>query len=213
MNTEAESKIKSKETIEFWFDLSSNYSYLAMMRIEKLCRDNFNNITWKPFLLGPIFQSFGWNTSPFLLQKEKGEYVKHDMIRQCQKYGIPFSWPSVFPRNTVLPMRVAVYGQEEPWLFNFCKKIMILNFAEDKNVEDENTVYDVLKELKLPATNILEKAISNSGKTNLREQTREAEKIGIFGAPMMIVNGEKFWGNDRLEDALDRLRQQILNDN
>ena len=67
--------------IEFWFEFGRNYSYLSVMRIEDLASKYGVRVSWQPFLLGPIFQSFGWNNSPFVLQKEKGEYVWKDMTR------------------------------------------------------------------------------------------------------------------------------------
>ena len=74
--------------IEFWFEFGSNYSYLSVMRIEDAARRYGVRIAWKPFLLGPIFRALGMETSPFLLQKEKGAYVWQDMARQCRKYGL-----------------------------------------------------------------------------------------------------------------------------
>jgi hypothetical protein len=97
--------------LEFWFELGSNYSYVSVMRIEDLARLHGVDLSWKPFLLGPIFQSFGWDNSPFVLQKEKGAYTWRDMERQCEKYGLPWNRPSRFPRRTVMSTRVA-----EPWI-------------------------------------------------------------------------------------------------
>lgn len=73
--------------IEFWFEFGSNYSYLSVMRIEDAARRRNVQIVWQPFLLGPIFRALGMENSPFVLQKEKGAYVWHDMARQCRKYG------------------------------------------------------------------------------------------------------------------------------
>lgn len=83
-----------RKTIEFWFDLGSNYSYLTAMRIEDLAGSLGVDVVWKPFLLGPIFQSFGWDSSPFVLQKQKGEYTWKDMERQAHKHGIAWNKPS-----------------------------------------------------------------------------------------------------------------------
>ena len=69
-------------TLEFWFDFGSNYSYLSVMRIEALARERHVAVAWKPFLLGVVFQALGWETSPFVLQKIKGDYTWRDMARQ-----------------------------------------------------------------------------------------------------------------------------------
>src|SRR5215472_8580627 len=121
--------------IEFWFEFGSNYSYLSVMRIEEEARRHGVQIAWKPFLLGPIFRALGMENSPFVLQKEKGAYVQHDMARLCRKYGLaPWVKPSVFPRLGVLPLRIALLGVDEPWIGAFCRKVMELNFVRDQDI-------------------------------------------------------------------------------
>src|SRR5215831_5652978 len=108
-----------RPTLEFWFDFGSNYSYLSVMRIQELTARYGVEVQWEPFLLGPIFKSFGWSTSPFVSQKEKGEYMWQDMERQCKKYRIPWRKPSQFPRLGVLPLRIVLCSREEPWVAEF----------------------------------------------------------------------------------------------
>jgi 2-hydroxychromene-2-carboxylate isomerase len=194
--------VDSSFAVEFWFELGSNYSYLSMMRIEELALQHGLHIVWRPFLLGPIFKSFGWATSPFVLQKEKGAYTWRDMERQCQRYGLPWNRPTEFPRRTVLPTRVALLGAEEPWIGAFCKRLMQINFVEDRDIDTPQLVNAVLQELGLPASDLLCMAQSDETKLRLREQTDEARRRGVFGAPTFFVGAEMFWGNDRLEDAL-----------
>ena len=188
--------------IEFWFEFGSNYSYLSVMRIEDAAASAGAAIAWKPFLLGPIFKSFGWETSPFVAQKEKGEYVMKDMARQCRKYGIPWTRPTTFPRIAVLPMRVALVGAAEPWMAEYCSRVMLLNFSQDRDINSPEAVGGVLADLGLPAADILREAQGEPNKLRLREQTEAARAKGIFGAPTFFVRGEMFWGNDRLDDAL-----------
>ena len=188
--------------IEFWFEFGSNYSYLSVMRIEALAASKGVPIRWRPFLLGAIFKSFGWTSSPFVLQKAKGEYVWHDMLRQCRKYDLPWVKPSVFPRLSLLSMRVAMVGAEEPWIGDYCKQIMLMNFARDREIDTPEAVSEVLQQLGLPAEDILAKARSEDNKLRLRAQTEEAQARGIFGAPTFFVGSEMFWGDDRLDDAL-----------
>lgn len=196
------SAIASQPTLEFWYEFASNYSYLSMMRIDQLAQDFDVNIAWKPFLLGPIFKSFGWESSPFVLQKEKGIYVWKDMVRQCKKYDIPWKKPSVFPRNSVLALRVALLGVDQPWIGAFNRRVMQLNFAEDREINDQTAIAEILRDLGLAADQLMTEALSDSNKLALRTQTEEAQRRGIFGAPSFFVKGEMFWGNDRLEDAL-----------
>ncbi len=188
--------------IEIWFEFGSNYSYLSVMRIEAAALQFQVTVRWKPFLLGPIFRSLGWSTSPFVLQKAKGDYVWTDMARQCRKHGLPWQRPTVFPRSALLPLRVALVGAEQPWIGAYCRRIMTLNFAEDREIDDPRLVAEVLTELGLPAQGILEEAQSDANKLRLRRQTEAAQARGIFGAPTFFVGDEMFWGDDRLDDAL-----------
>ena len=188
--------------MEFWFEFASNYSYLSVMRIEQEAARAGVKIEWHPFLLGPIFQSFGWSTSPFVLQPWKTEYVWKDMERQCRKYGLPWQRPSAFPRASVLPARVALLATGQPWMPEFCRRMMQLNFASDRDIADAACVAEVLGQLGLPAQDIIDESQSEANKLNLRRQTEAARAKGIFGAPSFFVGEDLFWGNDRLEDAL-----------
>ena len=189
-------------TIDFWFDFASNYSYLSVMRIEAAAAEYNVRIQWKPFLLGPIFRSFGWNTSPFVLQKAKGDYVWIDMVRQCRKYQLPWVRPTAFPRSALLPLRVALVGAEQDWMGAYCRRMMSLNFAEDRDIESLEVVADVLQKLDLPAQQIISEALSEANKLKLRQQTEAAMAMGVFGAPTFFVRNEIFWGDDRLDEAL-----------
>jgi len=188
--------------IEFWFDFASTYSYLSVMRIEALATKSGVSISWRPFLLGPIFKSFGWDNSPFMLQKEKGDYMWNDMIRQCRKYGIPWKRPSVFPRLSVRPARVALYGAEQPWIGEFCRNVMRQHFAADQDINTAENVAAALLPLDLPAAAVIAAAETEENKLKLRAQTETAKARGIFGAPTFFVGREMYWGNDRLDDAI-----------
>ncbi len=189
--------------IEFWFEFGSNYSYLSVMRIEDAAARHGVRVVWQPFLLGPIFQSFGWGNSPFVLQKEKGEYVWKDMARQCRKYGIPWKMPTQFPRLGVLPLRVMLVGAGQPWLGEFAKRVMLLNFHHDREINSREEIEGTLTDLRLPGAELLAEAQSEPIKNRLREQTHIAKERKIFGAPTFFVREEMFWGNDRLDDALE----------
>jgi 2-hydroxychromene-2-carboxylate isomerase len=195
-------KAAGAPTVELWFEFGSNYSYLAVMRIEELARTFGVAVAWKPFLLGAIFKSFGWSTSPFVLQREKGAYVWRDMERQCTKYGLPWKKPSEFPRRALLPMRVALIGADQPWIGDYSRRIMRINFVDDRDIDTPEAVSQVLDELRLATSDLLAAAQSEDNKLRLREQTAEAGRRGVFGAPTFFVGPEMYWGNDRLEDAM-----------
>jgi len=188
--------------LDVWFDFGSNYSYLSVMRVEQEAAAHGIGIRWQPFLLGPIFRSFGWETSPFVLQKEKGDYTWKDMARQCRKYGLPWQQPTRFPRPAVLPLRIALAGATQPWMGEFCRRTMTMNFAEDRDIDSPEAMRDLLAALGLPAHRILEEALSDANKLRLRRQTETAAEKGIFGAPTFFAGNEMFWGNDRLDEAI-----------
>ncbi|MBD8542676.1 2-hydroxychromene-2-carboxylate isomerase [Oxalobacteraceae sp. CFBP 8761] len=189
-------------TIEFWFDFGSNYSYLSMMRIRRAAAAANLGVELKPFMLGPIFKSLGWGTSPFVLQTLKGDYVWRDMRRQCVKYGLRWQRPSVFPRNALLAARIALQGEGTCWLEGFCEQVMLANFADDRDIGDEAVLAGILAGLGADSAEIIAAAKTDACKAALRARTADAQARGIFGAPMFFVGDEMFWGNDRLEDAI-----------
>ncbi|WP_317203182.1 2-hydroxychromene-2-carboxylate isomerase [Janthinobacterium sp.] len=195
---------KQDVELECWFDFGSNYSYLSVMRIEDLLRRAGLRIVWRPFLLGPVFKALGWETSPFVLHKAKGDYMWRDMERQCEKYALPWRRPTEFPRHSLLPVRVALLGEEQPWMGEFCRRVMSRNFAADQDIHAEASVAAVLDEMGLDAAAIIAAARSEANKVRLRERGERAKALGIFGAPTFFVHGEMFWGNDRLDDAIAR---------
>jgi 2-hydroxychromene-2-carboxylate isomerase len=102
----------------------------------------------------------------------------------------------------VLPARVALLRAGEPWIGDFCRRVMLLNFAEDRDINSEQAIGDVLTALELPAAEVMREAQSEPNKARLRKQTDTAQARGVFGAPTFFVGEEMFWGNDRLDDAL-----------
>lgn len=189
--------------MQFWFEFASTYSYPAAMRIEAAAASRGVAIEWRPFLLGPIFAAQGWNDLPFNLQPAKGRYMWRDLERRCAGYGLPLRRPSKFPRAGLLAARVALAPEDEPWLPDFVRAVYHANFAEDRDITERAVIADLLDGLGLPAATLLARGESEMAKEGLRMQTEEAQRLGIFGAPSFIVAGELFWGDDRLEDALD----------
>lgn len=189
--------------LEFWFEFASTYSYPAAMRIEALARSRGVPILWRPFMLGPILRSQGWNDSPFNLYPAKGRYMWRDLERICAELGIAFRRPSQFPRNGLLAARVACLHAEAPWLPEFVRSVYRANFAEDLDISEAPLLESRLDALGQGGAAILAQAQSAEAKEKLRAQTERAAALGIFGAPSFIAGGELFWGNDRLAAALD----------
>src|SRR5438093_3230519 len=189
--------------LDFWFDFASTYSYLAAMRIGTLAQDAGVRVRFRPFLLGPIFKAQGWNTSPFNLYPAKGRNMWRDLERSCAELKLPFRRPDPFPQNSLLAARVALAALDQPWGEDFCRALFCAQFAEGRRIDDAAAVGDVLARLKIEPQPVLAAAQSDAIKARLRAQTEEAQRLGVFGAPIFTTaDGELFWGNDRLEPAL-----------
>lgn len=198
----------AKPTLDFWFEFASTYSYPAAMRISPLAEAAGVAVRWRPFMLGPIFKEQGWTTSPFNLFPAKGRNMWRDLERTCGTIGLPFVRPTPFPQNTLLAARVALVGLAEPWGEDYCRAIYRAEFAEGRTVEETETIAGVLTGLGLDAGAVLDRAQSNENRSQLRAHTEEAQRLGIFGSPSFVTaDGELFWGNDRLEAALNWARR------
>ena len=194
--------------LDFWFEFASVYSYPAAMRIDALAAAAGVEMRFRPFLLGPIFQAQGWNTSPFNLYPAKGRYVWRDVERICAELSLPFRRPDPFPQSGLLAARVALVGLGHPsgkaaWAEDFCRAVYRAEFADGRRIDQPQTIHDILSELKADPEKTLAAAQTNEIKDKVRAQTAEAQRLEIFGAPtFMTEDGEMFWGNDRLEGAI-----------
>ena len=193
--------------IQFWYEFASNYSYLAAMRVEALAAPLGIEVEWKPFRLGPLFAAQGWTTSPFKLYPAKGRHMLRDMERICHDRGIPFRMPAAFPQNSVRAARLALIGAEEGWAPVFTKAVYRLEFGEGRPLDD-TAVAQALAEAGQDVEAQLSRSETPELKQKLRAQTEHAQALGVFGAPTFVTpHGELFWGDDRLEQALDWCRR------
>ena len=195
--------------MDLWFDLASNYSYLTLMRIDALAERAGVSVRWEPFLLGPVFEAFGWKSSPFVLQKEKGAYVWKDMERQAAKYGLPWKKPARFPQNTVLPIRVALSGRDEPWVRPFCRALSRANFAEDRDISTAEAVREVLASLGLPADEHPRPRAIGGGEAAAPGAGAAGAGAGHLRGAHVFRRRADVLGNDRLEDALEAAQRTV----
>ena len=196
-------------TLDFWFDFASTYSYPAAMRIAPLAAAAGVTVRYRPFLLGPIFKAQGWDSSPFNVYAAKGRHMWRDLERLCADLALPFRRPEPFPQSSLLPARVALVGLDNGWGEDFCRAVFRAEFAEGRRIDDAAVIGDILADLKLDPTSALAAAQADGNKQALRRQTDDAQRLGIFGAPTFVTrDGELFWGNDRLERALQWAREE-----
>jgi 2-hydroxychromene-2-carboxylate isomerase len=194
--------------LDFWFEFASTYSYPAAMRIGALARARGVIVRWRPFLLGPVFKAQGWDNSPFNIYPVKGRYMWRDLERICAAAGLPFVRPAVFPQNTILAARVALVALGEGWGEDFSRAVYAAEFGEGRDIGAPGLIADILTALGRDADAVITRAQADDNKLVLRKNTEEAQALGIFGAPSIVTaDGELFWGNDRLEAALDWARR------
>jgi 2-hydroxychromene-2-carboxylate isomerase len=189
--------------LDFWFEFASTYSYPAAMRIGALAGKAGVEVRFRPFLLGPIFKAQGWDTSPFNLFPAKGRHMWRDVERICGELQLPFRRPDPFPQASLLAARVALVGLGDVWGKDFCLAVYRAEFADGLRIDAPETMRAILSDLKVDPEKAFAAAQTNEIKDKLRSQTAEAQRLEIFGAPTFTTSdGELFWGNDRLENAI-----------
>ena len=188
--------------LDFWYEFASTYSYPAAMRIGKLAAARGVDVQWRPLLLGPIFADQGWRNSPFNIYPAKGAYMWRDLERICAREGLPFLRPDPFPQHSLLAARVAA-ALEGDARARFSRAVYEAEFGRGSPIDDPEVIAGLLNELALP-TETLERASADGVKSGLKASVDEARRLGIFGAPSFVTeDGDLFWGDDRLEAALD----------
>ncbi|MDB5648987.1 MAG: hypothetical protein JWL62_507 [Hyphomicrobiales bacterium] len=190
-------------SVDFWYDFASTYSYPSAMRIEKLAAERDLEVVWRPFLLGPVFAELGWRNSPFNLFPVKGRYMWRDLERVCARHHLPFQPPDPFPQNSLLAIRTAL-ALDDARRPEFSRAVFEAEFAHGLAIAERATLADILTQMDLHASAVLEEAALPAVKQKLKTHSDAAKRLGIFGAPMLVTDeGELFWGHDRLEEGLD----------
>lgn len=191
-------------TIDFFYEFASTYSYPAAMRIEEVVGAAGVAVRWRPFLLGPIFAEAGWTTSPFNLIPAKGRNMWRDLERITAAMGLPFQRPEPFPQNGLLAARIATALPEGSRRAAFSKAVYAAQFGAGASIADPEVLGKVLQSLEIEPAAVLVLAGSDPVKQALRATTEEAKVRGLFGAPSIVTSdGELFWGNDRIEQAVE----------
>lgn len=189
--------------IDFYFDFSSPYGYLASERIDALAARHGRPVAWRPFLLGAVFKTT--RTEPLLGIPLKGDYARRDMERSARDLGIPFRFPETFPFLSVAACRAFYWlADERPEEAHALAQALYRRaFAEGREISSPETVVQVAERLGVDRQ-ALEAALQDPVvKERLRREVEDAIGAGVFGSPFVVVDGEPFWGHDRL-DAVER---------
>lgn len=189
--------------LQFWFEFASTYSFLSAMRIEEAATARGITVEWQPFLLGPIFAAQGWTTSPFNLYPAKGRYMWRDMERLCISRGLRFHPPDPFPQNGLKAARLALVARDAGAAAAFVRSVYVSEFCLGQDISDSAVLAQCWAEAGL-SPDLMTRATAPAIKTALFEQTAKAQALDLFGAPSFVAGGELFWGDDRLDEALNR---------
>jgi 2-hydroxychromene-2-carboxylate isomerase len=196
------------KTVEFFFDVGSPAAYLAWTQLPALAADTGAAIELKPMLLGGVFQATG-NRSPMEVPT-KGRYMVDDLERYARRYEVPFSQNPYFPINTLTLMRAAtgVQMRDEPRLVPYVEAIYRAIWVEGKNMNEPAVVSAVLKEAGFDPAVLLALAAEPEVKERLKTVTQDAVARGAFGAPTFFVDGQLYWGQDRIDFVKEALKAQ-----
>ncbi len=187
--------------IEFYFDFSSPYGYLAARRIEAVVADYEREVLWKPFLLGALFKTTG--SQPLLDIPMKGDYARHDLARSARLHGIPYVLPETFPFMSVAACRAAYWLNEgDPKAARaLIGALFDRAFGAGESIAEPSEVAAVAEALGHDPARVLAAVQEPRIKDLLRREVEAAVGKGVFGSPTIIVDGEPFWGFDRLDDV------------
>lgn len=187
--------------IDFYFDFSSPYGYLASTRIDALAARHGRAVNWHPILLGAVFKVTGGAPLPsFPL---KGPYATRDMARTARLMGVPFKLPTRFPIATQAAARMTLWvqGADPQGAKTLASALYRAYFAEDRDISQPDVCADVAAQCGYDRSQALAGINDADVKDKLRAEVDSAMARGVFGSPFFIVDGEPFWGVDHLDQV------------
>jgi 2-hydroxychromene-2-carboxylate isomerase len=190
------------ERATFYFDLGSPYSYLTAERISGLFTDaELEQPEWQPILLGGLFKRFGrdsWGNGP---ERDDG---MAEVERRAAEYGLArLAWPDPWPGNMLFAMRAATFAKQTGRTVSFSLAAFRQAFAAGRDLSEHDNVLIAAAACELHPNAVTKAAGTESVKGALREATDSAAELGVIGVPSLAVGGEVFWGDDRLEEAVE----------
>jgi len=184
--------------VDFYFDFSSPYSYLACGRVEAICRRRGAELVWRPILLGPIFRELG--REPLFLRAAEGGYARLDLERLARRLGVPLVFPPRFPVASLRASRGAFFAGGQGAGAAYCRRVLEACWGEGRDIGDESVLDDVVSAMGLDLEGFRRDVARQEIKDRLRRETDGAARRGVFGAPTFFVDGEMFYGQDRLDE-------------
>ncbi len=187
------------EPIEFYFDFSSPYGYLAAQRIDEIGERYGREVAWKPFLLGAVFKTT--RSEPLLGIPMKGDYARIDLPRVARLMGVPFALPSPFPFMSVAACRAFYWlsDKDRARAKALAKAIIDASFGEGRDMSGAAAVLETAGSLGVDPGQLGAALQDPAVKDRLRAEVDEGIEKGVCGSPFVLVDGEPFWGHDRLD--------------
>jgi 2-hydroxychromene-2-carboxylate isomerase len=193
----------NKESLQFFFDFSSPYGYLASQKIDALAAKHGRSVDWRPMLLGVVFKQTG--AMPLTEVPLKGTYSKRDFLRSARFHGIEFAMPPVFPIAAQAPSRITLWAkQQDPTAAaRVAKALYRAFFVDGLDISKPDIAADVAGKAGFDREGARAAIDEPAIKEALKREVDAAISAGVFGSPFVIVGGEPFWGLDRFEQ-IDR---------
>ena len=191
----------SKSPLEFYFDFSSPYGYLASSQIDAIGAKHGRHVAWHPILLGAVFKVSGG--APLTTIPLKGEYAVRDMGRCARLLGIPFKLPTKFPIPTQHAARLTLWAgaADEAMAKQLAVSLYRAYFADDRDISNPDVCADVAAQTGLDRAAAVAGMTDGAVKEALKIEVEQAIARKVFGSPYFIVDGEPFWGADRLDQV------------
>lgn len=186
--------------IKFYFDFSSPYAYLLARDLTHTCQRAGRELDWHPFLLGVVFQQSG--RKPPLDSSPRGLYLQHEVQRTARRKGLKFQLPKHFPFNSVLALRVywQVHAISPRRARHLAAALLDATFLDGLDIREPSVLGPLLERFGLDAEALLAHAGAPEVKALAKTKVDEALSAGVAGSPWVVIDGEPFWGNDRLDD-------------
>jgi 2-hydroxychromene-2-carboxylate isomerase len=185
--------------VEFYFDFSSPYGYFASEKIDALAAKHGREVIWRPFLLGVAFKTTGGAPLPSIPMK--GPYHLRDMLRTAKYLKVAYRHPSVFPISSVSPCRAFYWldAKDPKRARELAKALYHAYFVDDVDISSAENTVAVCAKFGLKADEVRSGIGDQAVKDRTRAEVDKAIALGAFGSPYVVVDGEPFWGSDRLE--------------
>lgn len=191
--------------IGFWFSIGSTYTCLTVMRLPAYAREHGLTFNWRPFNVRTILVE--QNNIPFAGKPVKAAYMWRDIERRAAKRGLSVKVPAPYPlENLPLANQVALLGTREGWVQDYVVASYRRWFRDGQPAGSEPNLSESLREIGQDPGRVIEAAKAPEIEEALAVETEEAKRLGVFGAPSFVVDGEVFWGDDRLEDTVSWAR-------